>query len=102
MARIEEKTVAVCPCHVRWVVIKEFRIKDVYKICSAHCSARVARICFFNHCGSQNTNVISCFNFNTFTHFFVLFSIYFRQDRNAKNSKKEGLGKRAGLLLIII
>jgi len=75
MSRVEEKPVAVNPLHVRRIVIKKFRIQNINKICSAHCTTRVTGFGFFYHRCSKNTNVIGCFCFNTFTHIIFYLSV---------------------------
>ena len=60
MTRIEEKAIAERICRIVGIVTQKLRIEHIDEIGTTHSTARVSRFGFFDHCGSQYTNVIGC------------------------------------------
>ena len=60
MTGIEEKAITERIGRIIGIVTQKLRIEHIDKISSTHCTARVTRFGFFDHCGSQYTNIIGC------------------------------------------
>ncbi len=71
VAWVEEETVAALPCGVLRVVDEEFTVQGVDEISTAHGATGVTALCFFYHCGSQDSDVVGCLE-----HYFVVVHIF--------------------------
>ena len=60
VAGIEEETVAGEPGGIVGIGYEELREQNVHEISAAHGAAGMARFSFFDHRGSQNTDIIGC------------------------------------------
>ena len=60
MTRIQEETIAERISRIVGIVTQKLRIEHIDEIGTTHCTTRVSRFGFFDHCGSQYSYVIGC------------------------------------------
>ncbi|KAF5041059.1 hypothetical protein DSECCO2_526930 [anaerobic digester metagenome] len=72
MPGIEKETVAHVPGHIRRIIPEVFRVKNMYKIGSAHRATGMPRPGLLNHCCRKDADVIGSQSGKIFAHELLL------------------------------